>query len=90
MSVCKKGQEFAFRLFLAGYFFDLPLDLEEGGSAYLRNVDELANRSTRRRSSLVSLCPPQMSRDLTLDRTRVSAVGVESELTAISLYTMQM
>jgi hypothetical protein len=33
------------------------------------------NRSTRRKSAPVSLCPPQIPHDLTWDRTRAAAVG---------------
>jgi hypothetical protein len=33
------------------------------------------NRSTRRKSATVPLCPPQIPHDLTLARTRTAAVG---------------
>jgi hypothetical protein len=33
------------------------------------------NRSTRRKPAQMPLCPPQIPRDLTWDRTRVVAVG---------------
>jgi hypothetical protein len=33
------------------------------------------NRSTRRKPAPVPLCPPQIPRDLTWDRTRAAAVG---------------
>jgi hypothetical protein len=44
-----------------------------------RAVDEMrigkGNRSTRRKSASVPLCPPQIPHDLTWDWTRAAAVG---------------
>jgi hypothetical protein len=38
------------------------------------------NRSTRRKPAPVPLCPPQISHDLTWDRTRAAMVGIVLKL----------
>jgi hypothetical protein len=49
----------------------------------------IGNRSTRRKSSRVPLCPPQIPHDLTPARARAAAVGTR-RLNSLSYGTAQV
>jgi hypothetical protein len=59
---------------LIGLLYQPPMIDDECGAVGGMRIGR-GNRSTRRKPTLVPLCPPQMPHDLTCARTRAAAVG---------------